>query len=237
MPHEKPALVPDIGTETLDLASGLEIDFEADNVLLRAALVNSESAGLRRDLIAQELKHRMGNLLAVVGAIVRQTFKTSDAENLSSFSARLDALAAAQKVLIDSENCAATVLDVVKTSLAPHCSSSNQTRISGSDVSLDGRRAHALKLALHELATNAAKYGALSTESGWVEIFWTQANDGFELLWREHGGPQVYAPLRRGFGVQLIKRNLAVAFAGHVDLDFDSDGVVCRLRAPATQDK
>jgi two-component sensor histidine kinase len=175
----------------------------------------------------------MGNLLAVVQANARQTFKTTDTENLNDFSARLHALAAAQKLLIDSETRAATVLDVVKSSLAPHCPDGDRARISGPDVALDGRRAHALTLALHELATNAAKYGALSEQSGWIEISWTEAGDGFELLWREHDGPQVDAPLRRGFGSLLITRNLAHAFAGEVDLDFNRDGIVCRLRAPA----
>lgn len=209
----------------------LAIDLEADNALLRAALAKSEGASERRELITEELKHRIGNLLAVVHAIARHTFSSADPESMENFSARLHALAAAQKLLIDSESRAATILDVVMNSVAPHCPDGDRARISGPEVALDGRRAHALTLALHELATNAAKYGALSAETGWIEIMWTGAGGRLEFCWREHGGPLVAPPQRRGFGSSLITRNLAGAFAGEVDLDFNGAGLVCRLRA------
>lgn len=211
----------------------LAIDLEADNVMLRAALANSASADVRRDLITQELKHRIGNLLAVVQAIARHTFKSADAASVEDFNARLHALAAAQKLLIDSETRPASMLEVVTSTLAPHCSDGDRARISGPDVALDGRRAHALTLALHELATNAAKHGALSTDTGWVEVVWTQEEGSLSLLWREHDGPPVTAPTRRGFGSTLISRNLGLAFRGKADLDFHTDGLVCRLTAPA----
>lgn len=212
----------------------LAVDLEADNALLRAALAKSEGAGQRHELVEQELKHRIGNLLAVVQAIARHTFHNADAASLEDFSARLHALAAAQKLLIDAETGAATMASVVKDALAPHCSDGDRARISGPEFALDGRRAHALTLALHELATNAAKYGALSTENGWIEIAWTSADGRFDLLWREHDGPPVIPTRRRGFGSSLITRNLGRAFAGEVSLDFDRAGLVCHLRAPAT---
>lgn len=211
----------------------LAVDLEADNALLRAALAKSEGAGERHELVAQEFKHRIGNLLAVVQAIARHTFHNADAASLEDFSARLHALAAAQKLLIDAETGAATMASVVKDALAPHCSDGDRARISGPEFALDGRRAHALTLALHELATNAAKYGALSTESGWIEIAWTSADGRFDLLWREHDGPPVITTGRLGFGSSLITRNLGSAFAGEVSLDFYRTGLVCRLRAPA----
>ncbi len=211
----------------------LAIDLEADNVMLRAALANSASADVRRDLITQELKHRIGNLLAVVQAVARHTFKHADAASVENFNARLLALAAAQKLLIDSEARAASLTEVVTSTLAPHCSDGDRAKISGPDIALDGRRSHALTLALHELATNAAKYGALSTDKGWIDISWTVTDGELCLMWREHDGPPVIPPERRGFGSALISRNLGLAFRGTVDLDFNGDGLTCRLVAPA----
>jgi len=211
----------------------LAIDLEADNVMLRAALASSASADLRRDLITRELKHRIGNLLAVVQAVARHTFRNADVASVEDFNARLLALAAAQSLLIESETRPAMMAEVVSSTLAPHCSDGDRAKISGPDVALDGRRAHALTLALHELATNAAKYGALSTDSGWIEISWTQDTGALSFLWREHGGPAVITPERRGFGSMLISRNLGLAFGGKVDLDFNVDGLTCRLVTPA----
>ena len=219
---------PDSGS---DISAELALDLVADNALLREALAVSEGAGVRRELIAQELQHRMGNLLTVVQAIARQTFASADAASVDAFGARMRALAAAQKVLIDSETRAASIRHVVMDALAPHCADGAQIRVSGPEVALDGRRAHALTLALHELATNAAKYGALSVDDGWIEIAWSDAAGLFDFLWREHDGPPVAPPTRRGFGSTLVNRNLGLAFAGKVDLDFNPTGVTCRLRA------
>lgn len=215
------------------LPPDLAMELEADNVLLRAALASSESSEQRRELITQELKHRIGNLLAVVQAMARHTFRNADAASVEDFNARLVALAAAQKLLIDSETRPAMMMDVVTTTLAPHCADGDRARIAGPEVALDGRRAHALTLALHELATNAAKHGALSVDAGWIEIAWTQENGALNLMWREHGGPPVTPPTRRGFGSTLISRNLGLAFGGTVDLDFNVDGLTCRLVAPS----
>jgi two-component sensor histidine kinase len=210
----------------------LLIDLEAENAVLRAALARSEGAGVRRDLITQELKHRIGNLLAVVQAVARQTFKEADAASVEDFTARILALGAAQKLLIDSETRAAKMAEVVRGALAPHCIDGERATITGPDLPLDGRRAHGLTLALHELATNAAKYGALSVDGGWVEVVWTSIEGRLDFLWSEHGGPPAVASTRRGFGSRLITRNLGLAFRGEVDLSFRETGVECRLLAP-----
>jgi two-component sensor histidine kinase len=215
----------------LVLPPDLTTDLDADNALLRAALARSEDAGVRQDLVARELQHRMGNLLAVVQAIARQTFRLADPESRDTFSARLRALAAAQKLLIDSETRITSIREVVMEGLAPHCSEGDRARISGPEVALDGLRAHALTLALHELATNAAKYGALSVARGWIEVTWTDAEGHLDFSWREHDGPPVNTPARRGFGSMLVSRNLASAFGGEVDLAFNAGGVTCRLHA------
>ena len=201
-------------------------------MLLRAALAKSEGAGERRDLATRELTHRIGNLLAVVQAIARHTFRDADPASLEDFSARLHAFGAAQKLLIDTETQAAMMATVVGNALAAHCGDDDRATILGPDIPLDGRRAHALTLALHELATNAAKYGALSVDGGWVEVVWTRAAGQLDFLWREHGGPPVKAPTRSSFGSLLITRNLGVAFSGESVLAFNEAGVECRLAAP-----
>jgi two-component sensor histidine kinase len=210
----------------------LAIDLEADNVLLRAALAQSVGAGVQRELISEELNHRIGNLLAVVQAVARHTFKDADPASLDSFGARLLALGAAQKLLIESDTRPAPLLDVVRDAVAPHCSEGDRASISGPEVMLDGRRAHALTPALHELATNAAKYGALSNDGGGIIVSWTHDAGMLDFTWREHDGPTVVAPTRKGFGSMLITRNLGAAFAGKVEVAFVEAGLQCHLKAP-----
>lgn len=205
------------------------LDLVAENAGLRAALAVAESASIRRELVSQELKHRIGNLIAVVQAIARKTFRDADAVSVKDFTARLGALAAAQALLIDAETKPATLMHVVTHALAPQ---DNRFTLSGPEIQLGGRQAHALTVALHELATNAAKYGALSNEFGIVEITWTQEQAQLTLVWRERGGPPVSKPSRTGFGTSLIAVNLKTAFAGSVDLSFDPGGFQCRLCAP-----
>ncbi len=208
------------------------IDLVAENVGLRAALSVSEGASARRELVSLELKHRIVNLIAVVQAIARKSFQDADAIRVEDFNSRLRALAAAQTVLIDAETEPASLLEVARLALAPHISNAEQIAIAGPHVALNGRQAHALTLALHELATNAAKYGALSVEGGAVEVSWTNVENRLEFLWRECQGPPVQAPVRSGFGSSLIRINLCSAFLGVVDLRFEPGGVECRLSAP-----
>lgn len=208
------------------------IDLVAENAGLRAALAVAEGASIRRELVSQELKHRIGNLIAVVQAIARKTLRSGDEASVTDFNSRLSALAAAQTILIDAETAPAMLLDVARLALAPHISKFDRLAISGPDIALNGRQAHALTLALHELATNAAKYGALSVEDGAVEISWTNTNGELNFLWRERRGPPVSAPTRKGFGSSLISLNLSSAFSGAVDLRFEQSGAECQLRAP-----
>jgi two-component sensor histidine kinase len=209
----------------------IPVDLVVENANLRAALAVSEDAGIQRELVSQELKHRIGNLLTVVAAIARKTFRDSDAANVADFTARLAALAAAQKLLIDAETHPATLADVITAALAPHAAG-GRCNASGPIALLSGRRAHGLALAIHELATNAAKYGALSVEDGRVEVTWCVAGELLDLSWRESGGPPVSTPTRRGLGSSLITQNLQSTFSGTVELSYQSEGLECRLRAP-----
>ncbi len=204
-------------------------ELEAQNALLKLELAQAETTGQERDLIAKELMHRISNLLAVVQAIGRNTFRDADPALMADFAGRLGSLAAAQK-LLHGEASSKGLGRIIADALAPH-GFDDRCRISGPIVHLSGRRAHALTLALHELATNAAKYGALSVDEGWIEVTWTADGAVLDLVWREHGGPRVAAPTRRGFGTLLMTRNLEVAFAGTAQVDFKPAGVVFRLRA------
>lgn len=218
-------------TAAIDLAPEMAIDLVAQNKLLRSALASAEGADATHNLLTSELQHRIGNLLAVVLAIARQSFHAADAASLHAFSARLQALSTAQKLLIKSETRAATLTEVVAETLAPFGLANDRVRQSGPYIALDGRRAHALTLAVHELATNATKYGALSNDSGWVEVTWSCDDNQLEFVWREHDGPPVTQPARKGFGTILVTRNLATAFGGSIDTDFNPSGYTCRLRA------
>jgi len=218
--------------DALTVAPELLIDLAVENSQLRTALAFAEGLSERRELITQEIKHRMGNLLAVVQAIARKTFGDADAALVGQFNARLRALANAQTLLIDSETHPADLADVVRAALTAHRSSNDRWKLAGPAIALNGRRAHALTLALHELATNAFKYGAMSVEAGHVELTWSVTDDRLSFCWREFGGPQVTAPERRGFGSSLITQHLGSAFAGAVELSFDTTGIICRLVAP-----
>ena len=128
--------------------------------------------------------------------------------------------------------------DVVEQTLRPHDGAPARVAAAGPPVRLAPNAAVTLNLAFHELATNAAKYGALSVPGGLVEATWTlkrckgEEAPVLEVLWRERGGPPVRPPERRGFGSRLLERGLAQEFGGTVRLDFAPEGVECRIRLP-----
>lgn len=193
----------------------------------------------RQQVLAAELQHRIKNTLAMVSAIATQTFRGDDiGERRTTFSARLEALARAHHLLTASTWESASVNDVLQSSLAAHDSGDARIVIDGMDMLLGPKQALSLALTIHELATNAAKYGALSTDEGMVYITWTNTgldelgNRQFKFVWREAGGPTVREPERKGFGTRLISRVLAADFSGSVSIDYAPAGVVCTLTAP-----
>jgi two-component sensor histidine kinase len=179
-------------------------------------------------LLNNELSHRIKNLLATIQAIAAQTFGASGLRD--TFEQRLTALAAAHD-LITSKGWSGSLDALVRTALEPFLAG-GRIAIEGPAVELDDTHAVPFALALHELATNAAKYGALSTPQGRVEISWRLEADGaLDFCWRERGGPPVIAPQRRGFGSRMIERSLARELKGAVVLDFQPQGLVCAIRA------
>ncbi len=156
----------------------------------------------------------------------------------AAFSSRLEALAHAHDILFRSNWARANLRTIIEGILAPYAARGrNRIRAKGPEVSLSAKPALALGLALHELGTNAAKYGALSNDEGYIEIAWTLAprpqGPEFRLRWRERNGPLVLPPSRKGFGTLLIQRNLAAEFKGEVELEYQPNGVECTIYAPA----
>jgi PAS domain S-box-containing protein len=191
--------------------------------------------------LMREIAHRSKNLLAVIQAMARQTaMGGGTAEDYEQrFTARLQALARSYDLLVTENWHGASASELVRMQLS-HYSDLIPARIEigGPYVMLKPEAAENIGLAVHELSTNAAKYGALSTDKGRVVVrWWLGEQDGmrrFYIEWREHGGPPVSAPLREGFGQKVIKRIAAHALEGNVSLDFAETGVVWRLDIPSS---
>jgi two-component sensor histidine kinase len=206
----------------------------------RATAELKESAE-RQALLTGELEHRIKNTLAMVGAIANQTMRgDSVALAREAFAARLMTLSHAHDLLTQTSWASAPIKEVVNGALAPHRSGQGRIRAAGPGIDLVPKQALALSVALHELATNAAKYGALSAD-GKVEIEWAEATvesiPSFRFTWTESGGPAVVepAPEKKGFGSRLIERMLANDFGGQVRTQYRPGGVVCELIAPMSR--
>ncbi|AWB23738.1 histidine kinase [Methylobacterium currus] len=194
-------------------------------------LAEARAAEARRRDLAHEMAHRMKNLLSMVQAVATQTLRqaTSMEEGRLAISHRLTALARAQDILLQADFKAADVCEVVAATIAPHQTSDRRIRLNGPGTLLTSQQALGLSLAVHELATNAAKYGALSNDDGTVDVAWTDEDNAFVFDWTERGGPAVVAPDRRGFGSKLIERIVASYFNGEGRIDFAPEGIRFRL--------
>ena len=199
-------------------------------------LKNTEA---RQTLLMQELAHRMKNTLALVQAVAAQTLRNAVSLEAASdaLSARLLALAQAHDVLLQGSFASASLVALVGTAVSLHGDGvPGRFRVHGPDVTLDAHQGMTLALMLHELGTNATKYGSLSTPAGHVAVTWrVEAADSDPLLcfrWEEVGGPPVAPPTRTGFGTRLIARSLAHSFGGAVTLDFPETGAVLTFESP-----
>jgi PAS domain S-box-containing protein len=185
-------------------------------------------------LLMREVNHRSKNMLSLVQAIARQTAARDPEDFLGCFTERIQALAANQDLLIRNEWQGVDVEDLVRAQLA-HFADLVGSRIDvdGPKLRLNAAAAQAIGLALHELATNAGKYGALSTDKGRVNVCWGTVGDTFTMSWTERDGPPVSAPRRRGFGTIVIETMAKHSLDGAVDLDYAPSGVTWRLACPA----
>jgi two-component sensor histidine kinase len=189
-----------------------------------------------QNLLVEELNHRVKNTLAILQAIAVQTFRTASKLEREKFEGRLGALAEAHNLLSREKWQGSDLNDVVSRVLQPYLmTSADRVRLSGPKVPLAPRVAVVLSMILHEIATNAAKYGALSNDSGSVTLDWEILGEDsapqLRLIWTETGGPPVTAPVRRGFGSSLIERSARDQLAGDATVDFLPCGVVYTVTA------
>jgi two-component sensor histidine kinase len=193
----------------------------------------------RRDaeqrLLINELNHRVKNTLATVQSMAAQTFRrVPDPEARANFEARLLALAKTHDILTRESWESASILDIVSASIEPYVgdSATAHFRVHGPAMRLPPNIVLPLSMALHELCTNAVKYGALSARSGYVEITWETDASTVQLKWVEAGGPPVRDPTRKGFGLRLLERTLAQQLGGVVNLRFALKGLRCEIEIP-----
>ena len=215
-----------------------------DIVFLRNVTDRTQSAIARIEaevqqrLLNDELSHRMKNMLAMVQSIATQTMRgAADLDTARNVLAnRLIALGKSHDLLLGGSLSKAPLASVIENALDIHRAGPDRFVLDGPTVMVGSKAALSLSLMLHELATNAAKYGALSNAAGQVAITWTTDGEGDDasvtVRWVESGGPPVVPPTRTGFGTRLIGRGLAGSFDGVVDLSYPATGVVCSISAP-----
>ncbi|HEX8666503.1 MAG TPA: HWE histidine kinase domain-containing protein [Beijerinckiaceae bacterium] len=200
-------------------------------------ITERERAEEQRRLLVHELNHRVKNTLATVQAIAVQTLRgaASTTEASEALTDRLMALAKAHDALTRESWEGAELHEIVEAATSPH-GGRNRFDVEGPSVWLSPALSLSLALSLHELATNAAKYGALSTAGGLVAITWEvvdpRGDARLRLRWIERGGPSVRPPTRRGFGSRLIERSLAAEDGGSATIGYPPEGVVCVMEAP-----
>jgi PAS domain S-box-containing protein len=200
-------------------------------------ITERKQAEERLQLLAQEVDHRANNLLALVQASVRLT----KAETVEAFKVavegRIQALANAHALLASSRWVGASLGQLVEDELAPYRSGREPAaRVNGARVMLEPKVAQTMAVVLHELATNAAKYGALSMPAGHVDLDWWPTADGrFMFRWVETGGPAVVAPKRRGFGTGVVERMIRDQLDGELRLDWRPEGLICEIALRADE--
>jgi two-component sensor histidine kinase len=186
------------------------------------------------DLLIEELNHRVKNTLAILQAIAVQTFRNATRTEREKFEGRLGALAEAHNLLSEEKWRGSGLQDVLERVLQPYLlNNPERVKMFGPKVPLSPRIAVVLSMIVHEIATNAAKYGALSNDSGKVTLDWEVIDEGtgptLRLIWTETGGPPVTAPVQRGFGSRLIERSARDQLGGEATVDFLPRGVVCTV--------
>jgi two-component sensor histidine kinase/PAS domain-containing protein len=204
-------------------------------------ITERKAAEAHQRFLLQELSHRSKNLLSIVQAIADQTLRTCGdlKEFQDRFDGRLRGLAASNTLLARGDWRGTSLSALIELQLAPFVDlPSPQIERHGPAVDLTAEAAQAIGLALHELATNAVKHGALSVPHGGLSISWqvdrAPGAGGLQLDWREHDGPPVTVPERKGFGHVVMKRMIEQAVQGTVELDFAPEGLRWSLQAPAT---
>jgi PAS domain S-box-containing protein len=220
-------------------ANGLTVRLADDEDLLIKVFRDETPAKLaeqHRVLLLNELNHRVKNTLATVQSVVSQALRSAgvDATIRNDITDRVIALARTHNVLVEENWAGADFRQLLTGVIAPHDRPSSPFTLHGPDLRLHPSQAVSISLALHELTTNAIKYGALSTAEGEVEVTWNTAQNGqgvrfLSLLWRERGGPPVTRPSRLGFGSTLIRQTFGSQDGGKAQIEFRPEGIECSM--------
>jgi len=191
---------------------------------------------LRQEMLGHELQHRINNMLATIQAIARRTRAKSQNldEFANAFEDRLAAIARTHALLSRTHTSKIDIREVLSQELSVHGAVEGENlRQRGPEISIPAKQAEVLSMAIHELATNAVKHGALSTENGHIEISWDAHDRGneneFQLRWRERVGPIAHQPARRGFGSEFLEKSIPHMLHGRFERTFGSDGIECTL--------
>jgi two-component system CheB/CheR fusion protein len=235
-PVELPIVAAD-GERRICLISATRIEGTQDeSVTFIMDLSAQKKAEAHRELLVGELNHRVKNTLATIQAMASHTLRTApDPQTFErAFKGRLHAIAIAHEIVMGGDSGTVGLTELIRRQVGPYTDlEREQIRLNGTDIRLSPEVAHALGLVLHELTTNAAKYGALSVDGGRIDIEWSirtvEGVDSLCLQWQESGGPPVVKPERAGFGSRLIASSLSHALNGSADLDFRETGLVVNL--------
>ena len=206
-------------------------ELSSANAQLREEIAERERTEAQKQMLMAELEHRVKNALAVAQALVVHTRASSDTIDgfAEAFGGRLRAMGQAQDLLVRGSWRGAELAELLRATVAPYLPRPDALVLDGPPAKLTPSLASSLAMILHELATNAAKYGAWSREGGRVEARWTIDDGELAFEWRECGGPRVVEPTRRGFGTRMIRHNAGYELAGAAELDFHPEGLRCRI--------
>jgi two-component sensor histidine kinase len=197
---------------------------------------------LRQEMLGHELQHRINNMLATIRAIARRTRAKSQSldEFAKAFDDRLAAIARTHALLSRTRTGTVDIREILSQELSVHGAVEGENlRQRGPEISIPAKQAEVLSMAIHELATNAVKHGALSMENGHIEISWDAHDRGneneFRLRWRERASPIVHEPARRGFGSEFLEKSIPHMLHGRFERTFGSDGIECTVSFLLTQ--
>jgi two-component sensor histidine kinase len=215
--------------EVVEVRPTLIAEFNAVMRILRNTAEELQLREQQRSLLIDELNHRVEDTLATVQALARRTFISAAPEVYRTFEKRLMALSATHTLLTTTNWSGANLRDVLSRELSPY---GDRVELAGEDIVIPAKVVLGLSTIMHELATNAAKHGALSVPHGRVDLSWILEDDTLALSWRESGGPPVPTPVRNGFGTTLMKMTAERELAGDFRILFEPAGLRYELSVP-----
>lgn len=227
---------PDRTVHWVNVRGDVLVDLDGGKRLIGVSVdvTDRREAEERSKILLHELNHRVKNTLATIQSIASQTGRNASSreEFLRSFEMRLLAISKTHNLLTLSEWRGADIGDILADELAPYRIPDERVHLHGPPVTMPSNAVLMTGLVVHELATNAAKHGALSTPEGRVEVAWRVEDGHLHLTWDERGGPPVHPPTHRGFGSRLIERGLRHELGGNVALDYARKGLSCAMDVP-----